>query len=180
MFCSVKKHDGWGVSLHDLFLTSCCVKAPWLCNLPRGLKQCRLEFFFFFAPSPFPLSWFVTVLSWCLFFPESSFDLVFTRLSVVSIRSRGPKLASPAIFCPPEQMAFVRGPFHTLEDREGRGGMRRVAGGPAKSDWEVRRCGGGGRGLSWGSSRLRTGCVEQAAAAAAQAERTLATTSADQ
>lgn len=92
-FGSVKKHDGQGVSLYDLFLTSCCVKAPWLCNLPCGLKQCRLDFF-----SPLYLC-FHPLLSWCLFFPESSSDLVFSGSSVASIRSHGPKLASPAISC---------------------------------------------------------------------------------
>lgn len=39
---------------------------------------------------------------------------------------------------------------------------------------------GGGGGLSWRSRGLRTGCAEQAVAAAAQDGRTLATTSADQ
>lgn len=85
ILCSAKKHDGWGVSLHDLFLTSCCVKALWLCNLPCGLKQCRLVFFslsLYLCFHPFSDSWFVTVLSWWLCFLEFSFDLVFTGLSV--------------------------------------------------------------------------------------------------
>eukprot|EP00064_Thunnus_orientalis_P014603 superscaffoldBa00002560_g14650 len=38
------------------------------------------------------------------------------------------ELASPATFCLPEQMVFVCDPFNTLEDREGQGMRRRVAG----------------------------------------------------
>lgn len=182
MLCSVKKHDGLGVSLHDLFLTSCCVKAPWLCNLPCGLKQCRLDFFFS-ASTHFPsldLSlWWAGVC----FTLNLLLTLFLVGRASTSIRSHGPKPASPAIFCLLEQMAFVCDPFHTFEDGEGQGGMRSVAGrqgGLAEDEWEVGRCKGGGRGLSWRSTRLRTGCVEQAAAAAAQTERTLAATSADQ
>ncbi|KAG8004474.1 hypothetical protein GBF38_008707 [Nibea albiflora] len=44
---------------------------------------------------------------------------VRSGLSVTSIRSHGPILASPAIFCLLEQMAFLCDPFHTLEDEEG-------------------------------------------------------------
>lgn len=132
MFCSVKKHDGWGVSLRDLFLTSCCVKAPWLCNLPRGLKQCRLDFFFALELrfQPFPFSWFV-----CdeLVFPSIFFWPCFSGLSVTSIRSHGPNLASPAVFCLLEQMAFLCDPFHTLEDEEGWGGWLAGRGAPAQS-----------------------------------------------
>uniref|UniRef100_A0A0F8BTS2 Nck-associated protein 5 n=1 Tax=Larimichthys crocea TaxID=215358 RepID=A0A0F8BTS2_LARCR len=44
---------------------------------------------------------------------------VRSGLSVTSIRSHGPNLASPAVFCLLEQMAFLCDPFHTLEDEEG-------------------------------------------------------------
>lgn len=100
-------------------------------------------------------------------------DLVFS-----SIGSRGPKLASPAGFFLPEQMAFVCDPFHTLEDRQGQGGMRRQAGGPHSEP--LGGVEGGGGGLNWRSRGFRTGCEEQAVAAAAHAEKTLAPTSADQ
>lgn len=131
MLCSAKKHDGWGVSFHDLFLTSCCVRAPWLCNLPCGLKQCRLVFFLFLYLSlhPFPDSWFVTVLSWCVCFSPNLLLTLFLvgRAFHGQWRVTWPKAGLTCHFLP-EQMAFVCDPFHTLEDREGQGGVRRVAG----------------------------------------------------
>lgn len=115
-----------------------------------------------------------------MFLAESFFDLVFFFFlgqawhGPAAVGSRRPELASPATFSLPEQMAFVCVPFHTLEDREG---WRRVASrqagwrGLARSHCEVGRCvrreeEGGSAGDPRG---LRTGCMEQEAAAAAQA-----------
>lgn len=128
----VKKHDGRGVSLHDLFLTSCCVKAPWLCNLPCGLKQCRLDFFFFSSSHELSLCWAGVCFPPLRIFPWPCF---FSGSNTAGIRSHGPKPASPAIFCLLEQMAFVCDPFHTLEDKEGtrrdeEGGRRAKRGAP--------------------------------------------------
>lgn len=75
-------------------------------------------------------------------------------------------------------MAFVCDPFHTLEDKEGtrrdeEGGRRAKRGGaPAWSDWKV----GMGEAEDSAGDPWSLGQV----AAAARAERTLATTSADQ
>lgn len=174
MFCGVKKHDGWGVSLHDLFLTSCCVKAPWLCNLPCGLKQCRLDSFHSITHCPslcwagfcFSLNLRLTLFVAGRVWPASGHTARhWPHLPFSACWSRWCSLVTPST------------PWWT---GEGQGGMRRVAGrqGP-RSEW-LGAVEGGGGGLSWRSTGLRTGCVEQAAAAQAQAKRTLDTTSANQ
>lgn len=134
--------------------------SPWRRNLPRGLKQCRLDFF-----PPLDLCWAGVCLNLLL-------TLFFCGSTMATIRSHSLKPASPAIFCLPEQMAFCLWPLPHLGGQAGSRRSERLGG--------VEGGGRGGGGLSWRSRGLRTGCVEQAVAAAAQDGRILATTSADQ
>lgn len=76
------------------------------------------------------------------------------------LKPRGPELASPTIGCLREQMAFVCDPFHTLEGKQ-----------------ESSQARGFTRGLRWRWTGLRTGRSRRLQL---QAERTLASTSADQ
>ena len=143
MLRRVKKHDRRGVSLHDLFLTSCCVKAPWLCNLPCGLKQCRLDFFFLLPLMNCHCAELVFASPPC----ESSPDLVFLlvgRARPASGHMAWSRPHLPLSACWSRWRLSVT-PSTPWRTRKERGGMRRVAMGEA-----------------------------------AGAERTLATTSADQ
>ncbi len=147
----------------------------------------KIRFFFFLLYlcfHPLSPSWFVTVLSWCLFSVNLPLTLVLVgRAWPVSghMARSWPEAGLTCHFLPAGAdgvcLWIPSTPLRTGRDKD----FGRLAGGPRSErlgDGEVWK--GGGRGLSWRSTGFRTGCMEQAAAAAAQAERTLAATSADQ